>query len=90
LPKAQKQLAEYPTDVTRDVLPLPCHSHNDYWRRVPLFDAIHWGCTSVEADVWQFEDQKDLLVGHSAASLTPGRTLRSLYVDPIVELLDKM
>lgn len=81
-------LASYPTDATRDVLPIPCHSHNDYWRRVPLFDALHWGCTGVEADVWHFEDE--LFVGHNLASLTRNRTFRSLYVDPLVKLLDSM
>jgi hypothetical protein len=90
LPDGGKGLVDYPTDATRDVLPIPCHSHNDYWRRVPLFDAIHWGCTGVEADVWLFNDQDELLVGHSSSSLSPTRTLRSLYVDPLVDLLDKM
>lgn len=83
-------LAEYPTDATRDVLPIPCHSHNDYWRRIPLFDAIHWGCTGVEADVWQMNGEEELLVGHSKSSLTKKRTFRSLYVNPLVELLDSM
>ncbi|KAK5122135.1 hypothetical protein LTR85_004381 [Meristemomyces frigidus] len=81
-------LASYPTDATRDVLPIPCHSHNDYWRRVPLFDALHWGCTGVEADVWNFDDE--LYVGHSLAALTANRTFSSLYVDPIIKLLDTM
>lgn len=85
-----ERLAHYSTDATRDVLPIPCHSHNDYWRRIPLFDALHWGCTSVEADVWLYDDKDVLLVGHSAASLTPTRTFRSLYVDPLVEMLDRM
>ena len=84
-------LSQYPTDATRNILPIPCHSHNDYWRRVPLFDAIHAGCTSVEADVWLFKDRSDeLFVGHGTASLTPGRTFASLYVNPLVDLLDKM
>lgn len=80
-------LAKYPTDATRDIIPIPCHSHNDYWRRVPLFEAIHYGCTGVEADVWLFDEE--LYVGHNEASLTKNRTFRSLYVDPIRELLDK-
>lgn len=80
-------LAHYPTDVTRDVIPIPCHSHNDYWRRVPLFEAIHYGCTGVEADVWLFDEE--LYVGHNTAALTRNRTFRSLYVDPLVDLLDK-
>jgi len=81
-------LASYPTDATRDVLPIACHSHNDYWRRAPLFDAIHWGCTGVEADVFLIDDE--LYVGHNPSALTPRRTLRNLYVDPLVDLLDKM
>ena len=81
-------LPNYPTDATRDVIPIPCHSHNDYWRRIPLFDAIHWGCTGVEADVWLFDEE--LFVGHSTASLTRNRTFRNLYINPLVKLLDSM
>ena len=83
-------LADYLTDATRNILPIPCHSHNDYWRRVPLLEAIRFGCTSVEADVWLFEGHEELYVGHNTASLTPNRTFTNLYVDPLVELLDKM
>lgn len=85
-----EDLGHYPTDTTRDIKPIPCHSHNDYWRRVPLFDAIHAGCVSVEADVWLFKGREDLYVGHDTASLTPDRTFASLYIDPLVQLLDKM
>ncbi|KXT07072.1 hypothetical protein AC578_2399 [Pseudocercospora eumusae] len=81
-------LSHYPTDATRDVIPIPCHSHNDYWRKRPLFDAIHWGCTGVEADVWLFDEE--LYVGHNTASLTRNRTFRNLYINPIVHLLDQM
>lgn len=80
-------LSSWPTDFSRDILPLPCHSHNDYWRRVPLFSAIEVGCIGVEADVWLFDE--DLFVGHSVASLTPNRTLDSLYINPLLEILSK-
>ena len=80
-------LSSWPTDFSRDILPLPCHSHNDYWRRVPLFSAIEVGCIGVEADIWLFEE--DLFVGHSVASLTPNRTLNSLYINPLLEILSK-
>lgn len=79
-------LSHYPTDFTRDVVPIPCHSHNDYWRRVPLFEAIHYGCTGVEADVWLFDDE--LFVGHNLGSLTKNRTLRKMYIDPLLDILD--
>lgn len=80
-----EELSWYPTDFLRDVVPVPCHSHNDYWRKVPLFSAIYAGCTGVEADVWLREG--DLFVGHDKASLQPNRTFQSLYVNPLVEIL---
>ncbi|KAL8930570.1 MAG: hypothetical protein Q9208_000440 [Pyrenodesmia sp. 3 TL-2023] len=79
-------LSSWPTDFSRGILPIPLHSHNDYWRRVPLYSAVEVGCISVEADVWLFDEQ--LYVGHSLASLTPNRTLASLYVDPLVRILE--
>ncbi|CAJ2507239.1 Uu.00g084250.m01.CDS01 [Anthostomella pinea] len=84
-------LARYPTDFLRDVIPIPCHSHNDYWRNIPLYSAVHAGCIGVEADVWYFDDQdkSELYVGHDAASLTPARTFQSLCVTPLVELLNR-
>ena len=78
-------LSSWPTDFTRDILPKPCHSHNDYWRTVPLFSAIEAGCIGVEADVWLFNEE--LYVGHSVASLTPNRTLNSLYINPLLDIL---
>ncbi|RYE91684.1 MAG: hypothetical protein EOO77_47865, partial [Oxalobacteraceae bacterium] len=84
--KASSDIAPHLLDITRDVTPIPCHSHNDYWRRVPLYDALRWGCTGVEADVWLFDD--DLFVGHSTNALTKDRTFRSMYVDPLVKMLD--
>lgn len=77
----------WPTDISREIIPKGCHSHNDYWRRVPLYSALQAGCTGVEADVWLFNEE--LYVGHTSSSLTPRRTLRSMYVDPLVEILDK-
>lgn len=73
-------------DITRDVVPVPCHSHNDYWRRVPLYDALRWGCTGVEADVWLFDDE--LFVGHNTNALKQDKTFTSMYVDPLEKMLD--
>ena len=77
-------------DITRNVIPLKCHSHNDYWRRVPLYQALHAGCTSVEADIWLTDNRNDseLYVGHSMASLKQDHTLQSLYLTPLLALLD--
>ena len=87
LGSVSKNQTKWPTDFSRDITPIPCHSHNDYWRRVPLFDALAAGCTGVEADVWLEND--DLLVGHSRQSLTPSRTLRSLYINPLIDILKR-
>ncbi|RPA99877.1 hypothetical protein L873DRAFT_1682209 [Choiromyces venosus 120613-1] len=76
----------YPTSLTRDILPKPIHSHNDYWRLVPAYTAISYGCISIEADVWEYDGE--LFIGHDVASLSRNRTFKSLYVDPLREMLD--
>ncbi|KLJ13791.1 hypothetical protein EMPG_11290 [Blastomyces silverae] len=80
-------LSHGPPDTTGGVIPIPCHSHNDYWRPVPLFSALEVGCVSVEADIWLFDG--DLFVGHTTGSLAPDRTLTKMYIDPLVEILEK-
>lgn len=70
----------------KGVIPTTCHSHNDYWRPVPFFSAITAGCVSIEADVWLIENE--LYVAHERSEIVPDRTLRRLYIDPLVELLD--
>ncbi|KAL2829251.1 PLC-like phosphodiesterase [Aspergillus cavernicola] len=82
---APSNSGHWPTDVSRDIFPARCHSHNDYWRRVPLYSALQAGCVGVEADVWLFDDE--LFVGHSIASLTPTRTLQRMYIDPLMKVL---
>lgn len=77
-------------DFSHSVKPRACHSHNDYWRPYPLFSALAAGCSSVEADVWHTGDKKDLLIGHDEASLTPGRTLTSMYLRPLLNILDSI
>jgi hypothetical protein len=85
--KASKGLLHWPTDFSRDIQPVPCHSHNDYWRKSPVYSALQAGCIGIEADVWLIEDE--LYVGHSTSSLTPNRTLRSLYIKPLLDILGK-
>ncbi|KAL4805957.1 histone acetylation protein-domain-containing protein [Aspergillus unguis] len=77
----------YPTDFTRGILPIPVHSHNDYWRDVPFYTALSHGCISVEADVWLYNGT--LYVGHDESSLTKDRTFESLYVNPIADVLER-
>jgi hypothetical protein len=59
------------------------HAHNDYLHTRPLFDALDQGFCSVEADVFLVDGK--LLVGHTMFELKPGRTLESLYLDPLRE-----
>ncbi|KAL8689835.1 MAG: hypothetical protein Q9218_004580 [Villophora microphyllina] len=79
--QAQRELA----DFTHSITPIPCHSHNDGQRQIPLYDALSIGCISIEADIWLQDG--DLLVGHSQNRLTPSRTLQSLYLQPLISIL---
>ncbi|MGA5301835.1 phosphatidylinositol-specific phospholipase C/glycerophosphodiester phosphodiesterase family protein [Nucisporomicrobium flavum] len=66
------------------VTPLPqAHAHNDYEHDRPLYDALSHGFASVEADIYLVGGQ--LLVGHDPGDLEPGRTLQSLYLDPLAD-----
>ncbi|KAK2629491.1 hypothetical protein QTJ16_000311 [Diplocarpon rosae] len=72
-------------NFSRGILPKPIHSHNDYWRRVPLFEALSLGITGVEADCHLIDGE--LYVGHTNKSLRASRTLKSLYLDPLFTIL---
>lgn len=72
---------------THGVVPVPCHSHNDYWHHIPLYSALTAGCVSVEADVWA--DGDELRVGHTLQTVLNGHTLRSLYLTPLLEMLQQ-
>lgn len=58
------------------------HAHNDYLHPRPLLDALSHGFTSVEADIFLVDGE--LLVAHDATELDPARTLRGLYLDPLL------
>ena len=71
-------------DSLANVTPLPrAHAHNDYEHERPLFDALDHGFGSLEADVHLVDGE--LLVAHDADEVVPGRTLASLYLDPLRE-----
>ncbi len=66
------------------VIPLAqAHAHNDYRHDRPLHDALAHGFTGAEADVFLVEG--DLYVAHDGHEITPERTLRRLYLDPLRE-----
>jgi hypothetical protein len=64
----------------------PIHSHNDYWRDIPVYTAISTGCVSIESDVWLYNGT--LYVGHEPSALTPARTFQSLTIEPILSILN--
>ena len=64
---------------------LKAHAHNDYEHERPFFEAFQLGFGSVEADVYAVNGE--LLVGHERSSLALNRTLKNLYIDPIVAVL---
>jgi hypothetical protein len=81
----------YPTDLTRGIIPKPIHSHNDYWRDVPFYTALSYGCVSIEADVWYLPsiNSSTLFVGHEMSALSTVRTFDSLYIQPILSVLNR-
>lgn len=90
--------------LTRDVHIKAIHSHNDYWRKRPLLDALLWGVVSVEGDIWHFEKgytvsdtvtettqefkKDEIYVGHNQVYLELRNTLNALYLDPLYYFLD--
>ncbi len=57
------------------------HAHNDYLHPRPLLDALEQGFGSVEADI--FLVGEELQVAHTRSELSPERTLRALYLEPL-------
>ena len=60
------------------------HSHNDYNRKSPFFDAYKAHAASIEADVFLVDGE--LYVAHDREDIRSWRTLRNLYLDPIRQL----
>lgn len=62
-------------------------SHNDYRRKRPLIDALNHGFRYVEADIYLRKGK--LIVAHILPSLKMNRTLESLYLQPILEYVQR-
>lgn len=72
----------------KDVIPLKrAHSHNDYYRPRPLFDALDNGFCSIEADIHIVNG--DLLVAHDLDKCKPNKNLINMYLKPIFERVQK-
>ncbi|TNY17735.1 hypothetical protein DMC30DRAFT_92764 [Rhodotorula diobovata] len=67
-----------PTGFSRNIPERRIHSHNDYWRDVPVDTALSHGVLSIEADVWLNPRDDVLYVSHSVAALTRARTFSRL------------
>ncbi len=73
-----------PFAVTAQVTPLPGHSHNDYLRTRPLYQALELGYRSIEVDVYLHKGQ--LRVSHDPFGLDGKPTLQSLYFEPLLKI----
>lgn len=65
------------------------HSHNDYYRDSPMYDALAAGFTHLEVDVmvvYPNSHGEELRVAHVPSEWQSGRNLESLYLDPLVAL----
>ena len=60
------------------------HSHNDYNRKIPLFEALNCGFTSIEADIFLINDS--LFIAHSFDEIEKNRTLKKMYLNPLREI----
>ena len=63
------------------------HSHNDYLNDQPFQRAFKNGFGSIEADIFPVDGT--LCVAHSKKEIRPQRTLKSLYLEPLLNELKK-
>lgn len=64
-------------------IPILLHSHNDYTKQVPFYEAYSQGVNSIEVDLHYVDGE--LMVGHDPEDIAELRTFEALYVNPIVE-----
>jgi len=60
------------------------HSHNDYNRTFPFFDAYKAHALSIEADIFLVDGE--FYVSHDEKDILPWRTLKTMYLEPIKKL----
>ena len=64
--------------------PIAFHSHNDYNRIAPFWEAYSQHCTYIEADV--FLQDGEILVAHNRQDVKADRSLRTMYFEPIAKV----
>lgn len=62
------------------------HSHNDYHRQVPFYQAYALQFASIEADIYVTEPEGALRVAHDREELATAPTLDESYIEPLVFL----
>ena len=67
--------------------PVLIHSHNDYTRTVPFYEAYSQKLASIECDMWYVGGR--FLVGHDLEDLDPEMTFDKLYFNPVIDLFKK-
>lgn len=63
------------------------HSHNDYEKPFPFWEAYNQGFGSIEADI--FLQGNNLVIAHDTFQLKLGRTLDSFYLQPLQRCIQK-
>lgn len=73
--------------VAQQIKTIPvAHSHNDYTRKYPLFDALENGFTSIEIDV--FERKGKFLVAHTVLGIRKNKTIEKLYLERLKKIIE--
>jgi len=67
--------------IAQEKIDFRLHSHNDYLRNVPFWEAFSVPCQSIEVDL--ILEKNELMVAHERQSIRPENTLIALYLDPI-------
>tara|TARA_B100001057_G_scaffold480975_1_gene554460 strand:+ start:912 stop:2699 length:1788 start_codon:yes stop_codon:yes gene_type:complete len=62
------------------------HSHNDYYQKVPFWQAYSCGLNSIEIDIFLKNDS--LYVTHSEDEIIKNRDIESLYLEPVLKALE--
>ena len=65
---------------------LNIHSHNDYLRNIPFWEAASANAMSIEVDVILLRDT--LFVAHEKESIRSNRTFENLYLEPLRQSAD--
>ena len=61
------------------------HSHNDYFQKVPFWNAFANGLSSIEVDV--FLEKDTLFVAHHKKEISKDRTIENLYLKPMQHVI---